>query len=300
MKQFYLAEITTSDNLIHQGLFFQPSHKASADKVNRALLWTHGLTDTFYGDKKLYEAFTDEAEKTGIAFAVFNNRGHDVVTSITKVDPKSAKGTSSFWGGAAYENFEESVFDIDAGISFLAAQGYSQIFIAGSSTGANKVCYYAGTQKDPRVIGVILASPLSDVAINKHYLGKKYHDQLQKMRALSKTKEANKLLDDVDYFPLTPNRYLSLYTENSAEDTFPYYQKKPSFTLLKKITLPLLLIVGESDEYTDRPIDQIVGIFNKQQTSKSFKSVVIPQAFHSLKPQEKRATKEIFSWISSL
>lgn len=295
MKQFYLAEITTKDNLIHQGLFYKPQKKSQ-----RVLLWVHGLTDNFYGDKTLYETFTNEADNTGIAFAVFNNRGHDVVTSISRVDHKSPKGTSSFWGGAAYENFSESVFDIDAGISFLVKQGFKEIIIAGSSTGANKVCYYSATQKDMRVVGVILVSPLSDVAINKQYLGKKYNDQLQKMQNFSKVKQGNSLLDDIDYFPLTPNRYISLYSKNSTEDVFPYYQDNPTFEILGKISQPLLLVLGGADEYTERPIEKIVQVFTHHQQSDNFKSLIIPGAFHSLKPQEKRAAKEIFNWVASL
>lgn len=75
MKQFYLTEIVTRDKLIHQGVFFKPKKPGK-----RALLWVHGLTDNFYGDVSLYEEFSKLADKTGIAFAVFNNRGHDVVT----------------------------------------------------------------------------------------------------------------------------------------------------------------------------------------------------------------------------
>ncbi len=295
MQKYYLTEITTRDQLIHQGIFFKPKKVGK-----RALLWVHGLTDHFYGDVNLYEEFAQQSEKTSIAFAVFNNRGHDVVTRISKIDPKTPKGSSSFLAGAAYEKFTESVFDIDGGITFLTNQGYSEIVIAGSSTGANKVCYFAGTQSDQRLIGVILVSAISDVAIHKKALGKKYAPALQRIKKLNQTKIANKLLDDIDYLPLTPHRYLSLYQENGAEDVFPYYQKKPQFKIFSQISIPLLIILGEKDEYADLPVKQIAQIYSHYHKSANFNAVVIPNAFHSLKPQEKLAAQTIFTWIRSL
>lgn len=86
MKQFYLAEIVTKDKLIHQGLFYKPTNLGK-----KAILWVHGLSSTFYGNTKLLEAFGEYCEKEGIGFAVFNNRGHDVVTGIKKTIRKKLK-----------------------------------------------------------------------------------------------------------------------------------------------------------------------------------------------------------------
>lgn len=157
MKQFYLTEINTKDKLIHQGLFF-----ASSQPKKTAFLWIHGLGSTFYSQVALLEAFAKTCERNGYGFAAFNNRGHDGVTGLKKVDPQNDKGYSRLSGGAGYEVFEECVYDIEAGIVFLIRHGFSKIVLAGHSTGANKLCYYAGNQNDSRVAGVVLVSPMSD------------------------------------------------------------------------------------------------------------------------------------------
>ena len=197
MKQFYLAEITTKDKLVHQGIYFEPKKKGK-----RAILWAHGLTDNFYGDMGLMEALVETLGKDGWGIASFNTRGHDVVSFIKKLDSLSPKGHTSMTIGAGYENFKECVYDIDAGIFFLEQQGFKEIIIAGASTGANKVCYYAGTQNDPRVVGVIRVSPISDVPIESQ--SKEYKPNLKQMKTLTKQGKGDVLLDNVSYLALTP------------------------------------------------------------------------------------------------
>lgn len=298
MKKFYIEEVTTKDKLVHQGVFYKPSlpHFAKASR-DRALLWVHGLTDNFYGDIKILEALALAGEKIGLGVASFNTRGHDVITSITKLDKDSPKGHTSVMMGAGREKFKDCIYDIDAGITFLKSQGFTQIFIAGISTGANKVCYYAGTRKDPGIAGIILVSPISDVAIKINELGDSYAAAIRKAESTVKKGKGELLAEGLDYMPLTPNRFLSLYKENSSEDVFPYYQKNPKFNVLKKITIPMMVILGGADEYSERPVAEVAKIFKKYQKSNNFKSVIIPQGFHGFGGMEKELGTAVLRWI---
>ncbi len=290
MKQFHITEIVTKDKLVHQGIYFAPKRK---DKV--AILWVHGLTDNFYGDLKLMEELSVFCEKEGWGLASFNNRGHDIISSITKLDPTTAKGKTNVTIGSSYEKFSECVLDIDAGITFLAKQGFSEIIISGISTGANKVCFYEGTKHDKRVVGVILASPVSDPSTM--ITNKRYSEMIRKAKEI---RNSDKLLDGFDWFPLTPKRFLSLYDIGGEEDTFPYYQKKPQPKALQNITKPVLVILGGSDEWADRPVKEIVEFFRKFNHSKNFKSAIIPAAFHSYGGKEKQTAQRIADWVKTL
>lgn len=292
MKQFYLIEIVTKDNLVHQGLYFEP-----ARKNKKAILWVHGLTDNFYGDLALMEELSGYCEKVGWGLASFNNRGHDVITSITKLDPTSSKGKTHVNGGAGYEVFEECVLDIDAGISFLVRQGFSEIVIAGISTGANKVCFYAGTQKDNRVIGVGLISALSDVPIKQKELGDDYEAMIKKVEALVGELKKDELLLGYDYMPLTSARFLSLYRAGGVEDVFQYYRDIPDTSTLSAINKPLLVVLGGSDEYTDRPMEDIQKFFDRYQRSSHYQSMIIPGAFHSYGGKENELAEIFINWI---
>ena len=44
--------------------------------------------------------------------------------------------------GMAYEKIKECIEDIDGAISFLKKHGYRKFYLAGASTGANKICVY--------------------------------------------------------------------------------------------------------------------------------------------------------------
>lgn len=293
MKQFHLAEIVTKDALVHQGLFFRPKKAGK-----RALLYVHGLTDNFYGDLGMIEAFVDTLGELGCAVASFNTRGHDVVASIKKLDSTSPKGHTSLTIGSGYENFSECIFDIDAGISFLAKQGFRDVVIAGASTGANKACYYAGTTNDPRVAGVLLVSPVSDVPIEAK--SRCYKTTIKMMKAQAKRGKSGALFDTVSYFPLTPRRYLSLYEPGGAEDVFDYYRKRPKLTAFSRIRQPLCVVLAGADEYSDRPVEDIAAVYRSHQRSKQYHEVIIPGAFHSFGGKEKEVVGAIVGWMRGI
>ena len=291
MQKFYLAEIETKDKLVHQGIYFSPKKKGKT-----AFLWIHGLTDNFYGDLKLMEELSTYCEREGWGLASFNNRGHDIITSISKLDPSTAKGKTAVTIGSAYEKFSNCILDIDAGITFLTKQGFSKVVIAGISTGANKVCYYEGTKHDPRVIGVILASPISDPSVKMKELGKSYDAVIKKVKRI----KGGVLIESYDWMPQTASRFLSLNDTGGDEDTFPYYDKNIRPQALSKVTKPLMVIMGGSDEWADRPVRDIVSWFTRTCRNQQLTSAIIPGAYHSYGGKEKEFVSQVVDWTKSL
>ena len=292
MKQFYLTEIVTKDKLIHQGIFFRPKKAGK-----KAILWVHGLTSTFYGGIAMLEAFAQGCQEERIGFASFNNRGHDMITGIRKLDKRKKKGYSSVLGGAAMEKFKGCVYDIDAGVSFLVRQGYSEIILAGHSTGANKVCYYAGNRRDPRVAAVVLAGPLSD------RLGQGPRELKTKRDAMMELVREGKGDEPVfgyDFFPMTPRRFLSIYASNTSEDTFDYGDSKPKLIAFSRIRQPMLVLVGESDEHLDRPAKQLLDVFAHHTRSHQYQSIIIPAALHSFNGKEQEVVSSILRWVREI
>lgn len=293
MKQFYLAEIVTKDKLIHQGIFYKPTKSSG-----RSILWVHGLTDNFYGDLSTLEALSEYCEKEGWGFSSFNTRGHDIVASVKKLDPQNPKGQTPVSLGSSYESFTDCVYDIDAAIAFLKSQGFLQVILAGISTGANKVCYYAGTRRDARVAAVVLVSPLSDVPIeNKE---PRFTHNFNRAKHLVLKGQGDRLLEGVTYLPLTAKRYLSLYQAGNVEDVFDYYAKSPNLTVFSNITKPLCIVFGGADEYSDRPVKDILEVLRTYQKSTNYHEAIIPGAFHSFGGKEKELVGNVAAWIKSL
>lgn len=294
MNKFSLVEIVTSDKLIHQGIFFKPSKPREL-----ALLSVHGLSSNFYGNISFLEVLAEFCEKNGVAFASFNNRGHDMIAGLRKMDQRKPKGYAHKIGGAGYEKFNECIYDIEAGVDFLKIQGFKKVIVIGHSTGANKVCYYGAKSKNNNVSGFVLVSPVSD-RLDPSLNSLKRQQDLSKMQEMVNLGKGDELLTNYHYFPLTPQRYLSLFSENSQEDVFDYGDPRPRMSCFSKIKKPLLVILAGSDELIDRPIKQIKQVFDYLQKSSNYKSVIIPHALHSFNNQESELAKQIIGWSKSL
>lgn len=292
--KFELVETVTKDGLIHQGMVSRPQRVGK-----KALLWVHGLTGRFYGDVKLMNLLGEACAKDGIAFASFNNRGHDVVSGIRKVDPNEPTGYMHVTGGASSEVFEESVFDIDAGISYLAEQGFDHVILAGHSTGANKVCYYAGNTHDPRVIGVVLAGPTSD-RLSAHTDTEHYDENIQMLKDLIEKGKGDALLTKMHWFPITANRAWSLLAPNTKEDVFNYGDDKDTLTVFQNITAPLLVVLSENDETADRPVTEIKKVFDAHAGAKKYTSIIIPDATHGYEGKQDEFVHTVVEWAKTL
>lgn len=267
--------------------------------IKRAILWVHGLSAAFYNDITLYEVMAEACDKKGWGFAIFNNRGHDLIAGIRKVDGTPPNGYIYYQAGAGKEVFTESVLDIDAGVSFLLEKGFSEIIMVGHSTGANKACYFAATQKNPHVKGVVLSVPMSD-RLDPSIMPERRKKELIFMHKLITQGKGDELLLGYHFFPITPKRYISLFEPGSAEDTFDYGDAHPKMAFFSQIQLPLLVVLAGNDEYADRPIDEIKKVFDVHAKSKKYTSIVIFGALHKFNGSEKEAVRTIFSWASSI
>lgn len=294
MKQFYLAEIVTKDKLIHQGIFFRPKKK-----TKKAILWVHGLSGRFYGDIPIMEQFADACKKHGWGFAAFNNRGHDLIASIHKVDSTNPSGYTHVYGGAGYETFEKCVYDIHAGVDFLVSKGFPEVFLVGHSTGAIKVAYAEAIKPHHHVVGIILAGGLSDrlgPGVDYITLSK----QVQRMEQKVGEGKGDQLIEGLSFFPMTPKRFISLNKKGSLEEVFDYGEKNPKMTLLQRITKPLFIIVSENDEYLDRPAQDVTRVFDKHAKSKHYKSMIFPNANHGFEGKEGAFVEAVCHWIAGL
>ena len=116
-----------------------------------ALVWVHGLTSKFYAptEIKVGRGVVD----AGYLVVSGNNRGHDFGSRVRRNDGDVVLG------GGGWERFDESPRDLAAWISFAASLGFERVALLGHSLGALKVVYYQAQRQDPRVAGVVAASP---------------------------------------------------------------------------------------------------------------------------------------------
>lgn len=284
-------EVTTKDDCIHQGFLYEPQKKG-----NTALVWVHGLTGNFYKNYSLHTALITQCKKHGWAYLSCNTRGHDALASIRKVDKSTKTGFSRIPGGTGQEIFSDCVLDIQAFVDYVGLLGYSKIIVLGHSTGANKVCYYSGSYPyDARVKGIVLASPIRDRLTAPPYIG----IILLVMKLLVLLGFGKKLLFVPSvFFPITPNRLLSLFSRGSTEDVFMYGEKPPAtMNMISQINHPVLVLFGTQDEMADRPVELIQKEFDGQNHHVFYKSVCLEGSDHGFDGYEIQAATHIRDFI---
>jgi len=286
-----LHQIITKDGIPLEGLFFKPKRKGRI-----AAIWLSGLTGRFSSSPERTLTLARVLSNKGIAFAVFDHRGQGTINTLKR---KLKKKTKYILAGTTFERFEHCVFDIDAMIRFLRKKGYKKIFLLGHSTGANKIAYHYWKTNGRGAAGLALLGPLSDIPAFKKLLGKKYRQALKWAEAMVKNKKRKALLPQSflgDTF-YAAERFLSIAKEGSREDTFPYYNSKRKFYWAKKIRVPTLVIIGEKEQYADRPVTEIMKAFKKQILPKWFTGKILKGADHGFAGKEKELARTIATWI---
>lgn len=140
-----LVSATTEDGLILPGVVFRPPRA----RRSAAIVWVHGLTGNFSGQRARCVPLAERG------FVVVNgdNRGHDFGALIRRTE-----GTPLLAGGG-WELFDQSPYDVGAWIDLAESLGFPGVILGGHSLGALKVAYYQATRNDPRVLGLVAASP---------------------------------------------------------------------------------------------------------------------------------------------
>jgi alpha-beta hydrolase superfamily lysophospholipase len=276
-----LVSVRTRDGVILAGLAVEPRGRRRT-----ALVWVHGLGSTFSSGQPLIRALSTRLAPAGVGYLKLDNRGHDTV---------ARHGTRL--AGAAFERFRESVADMRATIALAVASGYRRVILAGHSTGANKVLHYVARARDRRVVGLILLGPVADVAGERVRIGR---------RELARRVATAERIARRDPMALVPRawgfwsarRYLSLYRAGGTEDVFPYYRPTARWATLRRVRVPVAVIIGGRDEYLDRRPSQVVAAFALNATrAPSFSGIVIPGARHGFRGHEDALAREIVRWV---
>ena len=143
-----LVYAQTEDGLLLEGAVIRPVDVAARPL---GIVMIHGLTGRFYGP--MIVRLGRLLAAGGYTFVTGNNRGHDFGTTIWTL------GNKMRFAGGAWERFEESPRDVGAWVDFAAGLGLAGVVLIGHSLGSLKAVYYQAQRQDPRVRGLVLASP---------------------------------------------------------------------------------------------------------------------------------------------
>ena len=286
MRPCHVVEITTPKKFILNGLWFGPK------KPKRAIIFIHGLTGSAFSMQRVVGALVDA--KTAVI--TFNNRGFEQIASIKRM---RGKKTEYVTAGAAHERFTDCSDDIQGAVNTVRKARVKNIFLAGHSTGCQKAYYWASKSKGGRSVkGIILLGPLSDYAIALAEDTKgRLKTSIAHARKLVRSDKPHELMPKAlgPWFVCDAQRFLSLYTPESVEDTFPYGQKKNP-RLVKSVSVPTLVLLAGADEHGDRPAKEIGRWFEGH--LQNGRVIIIHRVQHSFWGGEGTVAREIKRFIA--
>lgn len=285
------VEILTPKKVLLNGLWFGPR------RAPRVIVFLHGLGGSLFRDRGAHSWAERE-----IAVLVFNNRGHDQISEIHILAKGSRSIRSKCLAGEAHEVFTDCVDDIAGAVAFAKRQGAKEIFVVGHSTGCQKAVYYASTKRDPKVKGLILLAPVSDYAsAMKHDRGGRLARAARAARSLVARGRPHDLLPQSVWREYhDAQRFLSLYTPESAEEIFCYAQKGKVPRTLQKVKVPMLVLWAERDEHADRSPEESAAWFTKYlSVNRKSKVQIVPEAFHHFRGQERELARRVKQWLSA-
>lgn len=266
-------------------------------KSDTCYIFIHGLGGSVFSNRELADLLVSEDSSV----LLFNNRGHDLISRIKKIDKRKKKGTISFTGGAAHEVFTDCVDDIAGAVQFALSQGAKKIILVGHSTGSQKAIYYLSKNNNQkRIHGAVLLSALSDFAGIMHTIPvEDYKNLLKISEALVMQGTPHQLLPTTVWPALADaQRFLSLATPMSEEEIFSYYDPNKK-SIFSSITTPTLVLLGDADEYSDRPMSEIKAWFDTHQKAVQYQSKIIKDGDHGFSGKEQEVAKLIKNFHKS-
>lgn len=236
-----IVKIKTADNIEHTGLLYSP-----IKETKKVVVHVHGLAGNFY-ENSFIDFQAESFTKNGYSYFVFNNRGNGHLTDLIK---KENNGITFVDGGATFELFESSYYDIESAINYALSLGYEEIILQGHSYGCNKVIYYYLKSKIKNIKKIILLAPCDIYTELKSFI-----DDYDSYVLSCKEKVATGLGHEIVFNNIFPpeafsaQTFISDFLENVPADIFRYRNKDFVNEQLTRIDIPVLIQIGNNDNY---------------------------------------------------
>ncbi len=265
-------------------------------KNKKVLIQIHGMTSNCF--KKREMVISKTVKKTNIDTICINTRGSDIVKYI-----KYKNGEKKL-AGTAYEDVDESYYDIIGTIKYAISLGYTTIYLQGHSLGATKVVYsYIRMiqNKDIEVKNIKAIILLSLVDLPD--LFKRYFP-LEFIEYANKKELEGKLLDlmpkEAFIHPISVKNYLK-YTKYNEEINFAQYSNEDyDFTELNSIQIPIFMRWGNNNEFIYRTANDQVDFMKRAIKNPYVDISFINGADHSYNNKEKELANQITKFLNSI
>jgi pimeloyl-ACP methyl ester carboxylesterase len=284
-----LVRFEASDGVSLAGLLFEPRRA-----TDRAAIWLHGTGGSSVFESKRTNVLADEFTSRGIAFFPFNNRGAHVV-----------RRAGAGLGGSGFELIRDCVHDIDGAVRELRRRGFSELYLLGHSTGANKIAVYDSLRPRNRIKKYVLLGGADDTGLLVEQLGlHRFRTALRRAQPLRRSEEI--VPRALSPLPMSWRAWYDVANPNGDYNAFPFFEavsgprlsRKPLFRHLRTIRKPALYVYGENDEYVHPDVPTCAAALAAILPPKS-ELVVIADSDHGFAGREGEVGRVVGDWLLS-
>jgi pimeloyl-ACP methyl ester carboxylesterase len=287
-----------ADGVELAGLLYEPERR-----TRRAVVFLHGTGGASIFDSKRTNLLAEELVARGLAFLPFNNRGAHLVRTLRATGGKKSR---SIAGGSAHEVIRECVRDIDGAARLLRRRGYGELYLAGHSTGANKIAVYDHYKpRNPFRKYVLLAGGDDTGGLYAQLGPRRSRALLERSRERIAAHRGEDLAPAV--VPTMSWRSLrDMINPDGDYNVFPFLEvlrglrlsHKPRFRYVRAIRKPALFVYGERDEFCFDDVPACVRILADALGPKpNAELVIMEDANHGFSGRERELGGLIGEWL---
>lgn len=270
---------------------FLPGLIQHADKDTKSIIiFIHGSGGNFF-KADYYEDMFEDFNYYGYDFLICNNRGSE---QFFRLHRKNAGVSETIKAGNIYENFDDSIYDVQAAVNYAKDNGYQDIILMGQSLGTIKVQYYCEQIGD--INKVILLSPVDMVHRFRSRVKERYNELIE---------ESKRLINENKPYEMVTNEFSALKVAstmaiNSKADLFKLEENR-------NISKPLnykgfVSIIAGSNEhvYSGWEMSYVEDRLRKRFKNAKFQFYIIPNSTHDYHEHEKQISKLIIDSIKNM
>ena len=243
-----------------------------------ALVWIHGGASNFY--QRSYVRIGRDLAKRGFLFVSANTRGHDAYALMER-------GEETIPAGTCFERFDEAPRDIEAWVNLATSMGAERIVLLGHSQGASKVVLYQAERNDPRIVGLVAASPPT--------FGRPQPERIALAVQMVSDGRGAELLPHLEGSPVW--NLVSAQTLFTREDILRHaFESETRQADITRVRCPVLLLHGEAEEFEPAWLKRV----KANGESATLQVEMIEGADHNYSGVESRVAARIAEWVQSL
>lgn len=266
------------------------------ENTNSILIQVHGMTSNCFKNRD--KMISSKVEELNIDTLCFNNRGSEIIKYCQKENGEKVLQ------GTAFEDVEESFYDIVGAIQFAVDLGYKKIYLQGHSLGSTKIVYtYNKMLKENNqylkyIKAIILLSLVDIPDIINTFTPKKFVDLANAKEKENKLDELMPMETSIHPFSVkTFLRYIKYYENiNFAQ----YNNENYNYEELNNINVPLYMRWGTEQELIKQNVNYLVNILKNKLNNKYFDIGYIDGANHSYYGKEDILADEICGFLKEI